>query len=88
MVPGARIELAQGRPYRILSPARLPISPPRPGRIVQNAGREYRKAEGVWEDGMAYLSSTTRKVYPKGVKSLRPSRKAVSALGYCPDTTR
>ena len=29
MVPGERLELSQGRPYRILSPARLPIPPPR-----------------------------------------------------------
>ena len=29
MVPGARIELAHGYPYQILSLARLPVPPPR-----------------------------------------------------------
>ena len=29
LVPGERLELSQGRPYQILSLARLPISPPR-----------------------------------------------------------
>ena len=31
MVPGERLELSHGCPYQILSLARLPISPPRPG---------------------------------------------------------
>ena len=40
VVPGERLELSQGRPYQILSLARLPISPPRRGLAPAIAGHE------------------------------------------------
>ena len=42
VVPGERLELSHGRPYQILSLARLPISPPRQGekRILRETERE------------------------------------------------
>ena len=36
MVPGARIELAHGYPYQILSLARLPVPPPRQRISLRN----------------------------------------------------